>query len=117
MPKAPPDPVLSPYYGRWVALVRGKIVAQGETREQVFQSARLSRRKEQPEIRFMPSLPVNSPILDAVRALLPADVPVYLVGGAVRDAVLGRTTHDLDFATPQGLKLAKKVADGLPAAF
>ena len=117
MPKEPPDPVFSPYCGRWVALVRGKIVAQGETREQVFQSARLSRRKEQPEIRFMPSMPVNSPVLDVVRALLPADVPVYLVGGAVRDAVLGRVTHDLDFATSQGLKLAKKVADGLPAAF
>jgi poly(A) polymerase len=117
MPKEAPDPVLSPYCGRWVALVRGKIVAQGETREQVFQSARLSRRKEQPEIRFMPSMPVNSPVLEAVRALLPADLPVYLVGGAVRDAVLGRVTHDLDFATPKGLKLAKKVADGLPAAF
>lgn len=117
MPKESPEPALSPYCGRWVALVRGKIIAQGETREQVFQSARLSRRKEQPEIRFMSSMPVNSPILDAVRALLPTDVPVYLVGGAVRDAVLGRVTHDLDFATPQGLKLAKKVADGLPAAF
>jgi tRNA nucleotidyltransferase/poly(A) polymerase len=117
MPEKPPEPALSPYTGRWVALVRGKIVAQGETREQVFQSARLSRRKEQPEIRFMPSMPVNSLVLDAVRALLPADVPVYLVGGAVRDAVLGRVTHDLDFATPQGLKLAKKVADGLPGAF
>jgi putative nucleotidyltransferase with HDIG domain len=117
MSEKPPEPALSPYCGRWVALVRGKIVAQGETREQVFQSARFSRRKERPEIRFMPSMPVNSPVLDAVRALLPADVPVYLVGGAVRDAVIGRVTHDLDFATPQGLKLAKKVADGLPGAF
>src|SRR5512136_773200 len=117
MPQEPPEPVLSPYGGRWVALVRGKIVAQGETREQVFQAARLSRRKEKPEIRFMPSMPVSSPVLDAVRALIPADVPVFLVGGAVRDAVLGQVTHDLDFATPQGLKLAKKVANGLPAAF
>ena len=111
------DPLVSPYAGRWVALVRGKIVAQGESREQVFQAARFSRRKEQPEIRFMPTMPVQTPILEAVRALLPAEVPVYLVGGAVRDAVLGRPIHDLDFATPQGLKLAKQVADALPGAF
>jgi tRNA nucleotidyltransferase/poly(A) polymerase len=110
-----PDP--SPYAGRWVALVRGKIVAQGETREQAFQAARFSRRKEQLDLRFMPVMPVSSPLLDAVCALLPAEVPAYLVGGAVRDAVLGRVTHDLDFATPQGLKLAKKIANGLPAAF
>jgi len=117
MPEETREPAQSPYCGRWVALVRGKIVAQGETREQVFQAARLSRRKEQPEIRFMPAIPINSPVLEAMRALLPAQVPVYLVGGAVRDAVLGRATHDLDFATPQGLKLAKKVADGLTGAF
>lgn len=117
MPEDLLDPVSSPYAGRWVALVRGKIVAQGESREQAFQSAHLSRRKEQPEIRFMPSMPVNSSLLDRIRALLPADLPVYLVGGAVRDAVLGRVTHDLDFATQQGLKLARKVADGLPGAF
>jgi putative nucleotidyltransferase with HDIG domain len=117
MPQKPPESALSAYCGRWVALVRGKIIAQGETREQVYQTARLSRRKEQPEIRFMLSMPVKSSVLDAVRALLPADVPAFLVGGAVRDAVLGRGTHDLDFATPQGLKLAKKVADGLSGAF
>ncbi len=111
------NPEASAYAGRWVALVRGKIVAQGETREQAFQAAHLARRKEQPEIRFMSAMPVSSPLLDSVRVLLPEDVSVYLVGGAVRDAVLGRVTHDLDFATSQGLKLAKKVADTLPAAF
>jgi tRNA nucleotidyltransferase/poly(A) polymerase len=113
------SPEASAYAGRWVALVRGKIVAQGETREQVFQSARHSRSKEEAEIRFMPLMPVSSPLLDSVRALIPLDEPVYLVGGAVRDAVLGlgKHTHDLDFACSHGLKLAKKVADGLPAAF
>lgn len=109
------------YSGRWVALVRGKIVAQGETREQVFQFARRSRSKEETEIRFMPFikpfLPVSSPLIDSVRGLLSPDEPAYLVGGAVRDAVRGQATHDLDFACPQGLKLAKKVANGLAAAF
>ena len=28
-------------------------------------------------------------------------MPVYLVGGAVRDALLGRVSHDLDFVVPQ----------------
>jgi tRNA nucleotidyltransferase/poly(A) polymerase len=101
-----------------VALVRGKVVAQGATREEAFQAARSARRKDRLELRYMPEMPVKSPLLDAVRALLPADLPVYLVGGAVRDAVLGRPVHDLDFATPPGaLKLAKKLADKLSGAF
>ena len=112
-----PAPETSAYAGRWVALVRGKIVAQAETREQALQFARISRPKEQLEIRLMPTMPVNSPLLDAVRALLPATEPVFLVGGAVRDAVRGRSNHDLDFATPHGLKTARMVADGLSAAF
>ena len=111
------SPEAAAYAGRWVALVRGKIVAQGESREQAFQAARYSRSKEKAEIRYMPLMPVSSPLLDSVRALIPAGEPVYLVGGAVRDAVLGKNTHDLDFACPQGLKLAKKVADGIQAAF
>jgi tRNA nucleotidyltransferase/poly(A) polymerase len=113
----PDSPEAVAYAGRWVALVRGKIVAQGESREQVFQAARYSRSKEEAEIRYMPLMPVTSPLLDSIRALIPAGEPVYLVGGAVRDAVLHQVTHDLDFACPQGLKLAKKVADGLSAAY
>jgi tRNA nucleotidyltransferase/poly(A) polymerase len=106
------------YAGRWVALVRGKVVAQGATREEALLAARQARRKDRLEVRFMPEMPIKSKLMDAVRTLLPADLPVYLVGGAVRDAVLGRETHDLDFATPPGaLKLAKKLADKLPGAF
>lgn len=106
------------YAGRWVTLVRGKVVAQGATREEALLAARQARRKDRLEIKYMPETPVKSPLIDRVRALLPADLPVYLVGGAVRDAVLGRETHDLDFATPPGaLKLARKLADKLPGAF
>lgn len=105
------------YSGRWVALVRGKVVAQGNTREQVFQSARRSRSKENFEIRFMPVMPVSSPLLESIRAVIPASEPVYLVGGAVRDAVLGRVSRDLDFACLHGIKMAKIVADVLKAAF
>jgi putative nucleotidyltransferase with HDIG domain len=59
-----------------------------------------------------------SPLFDRVRAVLPGDTPLYLVGGAVRDALLGRPTHDLDFALPgNALKLAAQVADRLGAAY
>jgi putative nucleotidyltransferase with HDIG domain len=59
-----------------------------------------------------------SPLLDRVRAVLPGDTAVYLVGGAVRDALLERPTHDLDFALPgNALKIAAQVADRLGAAY
>ncbi|BAJ63446.1 CCA tRNA nucleotidyltransferase [Anaerolinea thermophila] len=46
------------------------------------------------------------------------DVPVYLVGGAVRDHLLGVESHDLDFclnASP--IPLARRVANALNAGF
>ena len=44
--------------------------------------------------------------------------PVYLVGGAVRDRILGRALHDLDFVTQGNTRqLARQVADHLGAAF
>jgi putative nucleotidyltransferase with HDIG domain len=49
---------------------------------------------------------------------LPPETPVYLVGGAVRDAMLGIPTHDLDFAVPaRAGQIARQVADGLSGAF
>jgi len=42
----------------------------------------------------------------------------YLVGGAVRDLLLKRPIHDLDFALPEGtIPAAKRVADQLGGAF
>ena len=47
--------------------------------------------------------------------------PVILVGGAVRDALLGKPVHDLDFAVQaEGrgtVRLARAVADELGGAF
>lgn len=68
-------------------------------------------------------MPIHSalifpPILDSVRGILPDDQPVYLVGGAVRDILLGRPGHDLDFAVERNaIKLARRVADNLHADF
>ena len=105
------------YAGRWIARVRGQIVAQGGTPDQARHAAQASRPKESPEIVYMPpTTPFTfSPLLDKVRAALP-DVEIYLVGGAVRDAMLGRLSLDLDLVAPSdGIKLARRVANTLGA--
>ncbi|RIK24228.1 MAG: hypothetical protein DCC54_13940 [Anaerolineae bacterium] len=107
----------SSYAGRWIAKVRGQIVAQGGTPEQAQRAAAASRPKETPEIVYMPphSPFTFSPLLDKVRAALP-DVELYLVGGATRDAMLGRVSLDLDLVAPSdGIKLARRVANSLGA--
>jgi tRNA nucleotidyltransferase/poly(A) polymerase len=115
--RQPDSQSASPYAGRWVALLRGKVIAQGNTPEEARRAAQTHRHKESPEIVFMPSFSF-SPILASVREALPSDQEIYLVGGAVRDAILGRTSHDLDFAVPaDGIKLARRVANNLKGAF
>ena len=107
----------SPYAGRWVARVRGKIIAQGGTPEQALQAAQISRYKEKPEIVYMPVPFSYSPLIDKVRDVLP-DQEMYLVGGAVRDMLLNRLSRDLDFAVPSnGISLARRVANALKADF
>lgn len=55
-------------------------------------------------------------LLKLVRSCVPENLPVYLVGGAVRDLLLGQTVNDLDFVLPSGsLELAKKVRRQLGA--
>lgn len=55
-------------------------------------------------------------LLAEVAPFLPE--PVYLVGGAVRDALLGRAVHDLDLALPHdSLETARRLADRLGGAF
>ena len=111
---------LSPYTGRWIALVRGKIIAQGSTADQAAHAARLIRPKETPEILFVPDSHsiFENPILQKILEALPPDQEIYLVGGAVRDFLLQRSTHDLDFVVPKdGIKIAKRVAKALHGAF
>jgi tRNA nucleotidyltransferase/poly(A) polymerase len=107
----------SPYAGRWVARLRGRIIAQGGTPEQALQAAKVSRHKEKPEIIYMPVPLSYSPLIDRVREALPGQ-EIYLVGGAVRDLLLNRTSHDLDFAVPaNGVMLARQAANALSADF
>lgn len=108
----------SPYAGRWVALVRGRVVAQGGTPEQALRALQSSRYKERPEIRFM-SVPFNlPPLLEKIVNVLPANTEIYLVGGAVRDLLTNRRSPDFDFAVPSnGISLARTVANALKADF
>lgn len=55
------------------------------------------------------------PVVEAIRAALTGkSAPVLLVGGAVRDALLRRPVHDLDFATPgDGRDVARRLANAL----
>jgi len=108
----------SPYAGRWVARLQGKVIAQGNTPEEARRAAQTHRHKESPEIVFMPSPLSFSPLITSVQEALPSDQEIYLVGGAVRDAILGRASHDLDFAVPAGgIKLARHIANNLKGAF
>ncbi|HSK88984.1 MAG TPA: hypothetical protein VK880_11525, partial [Anaerolineales bacterium] len=107
----------SPYAGRWVARLNGQIIAQGGTPEQALRAARSSRHKERIELVFMPIPFSYSPLIDRVRDALP-DQELYLVGGAVRDMLLKRSSPDLDFAVPSnGIALARRVANALHAGF
>lgn len=116
-------PDLTPYAGRWVALVAGHVAGVGFTPEEARRLARYNRPKERFWLQFVEELegePLRLPeLLTRLRPFLSQqEDPIYLVGGAVRDALLGRPGHDLDFAMPQqAIKLAFAVADflGVPA--
>jgi poly(A) polymerase len=107
----------SPYAGRWVARVRGRIIAQGGTPEQALHAAQKSRHKERPEIIYIPVPFSYSPLIDKVSDVL-SSLEIYLVGGAVRDILLNRSSQDLDFAMPSnGISIARRVANTLKADF
>lgn len=107
----------SPYAGRWVARLHGRIVAQGGTPEEALRAAQASRHKEKLEITYMPVPLSDSPLIHKVRETLPSQ-EIYLVGGAVRDMLLNRLSSDLDFAVPSnGISLARRVANALQADY
>jgi poly(A) polymerase len=55
---------------------------------------------------------------ERIVSLLPPDLSIYLVGGAIRDALINRPSYDLDFITQAGaLKIARKLADKLGGAY
>lgn len=108
-----------PYAGRWIARVGNRIIGHGGTPEQARSMAQRTRHKESPIIEFMPFAPPLpfSPLLETIRQHTSGQ-EIYLVGGAVRDALMGRISHDLDFIVPrQGLQIGRELAQRLKAAF
>lgn len=108
------------YAGRWVAMVGDQVISQGGTPEQARAAAQFSRSKEILQVLYVPTVhPLNFPpiLLKIIEAL--SDIhPVYLVGGAVRDALLGRKIHDYDFILPgNAVKISRQVSKRLGAAF
>ena len=112
-------PELSAYAGRWVALFGEQVTGVGETAAAAARMARHSRPKERFILRYVDDPDGEplalSPLLEQLRPLFQQQSqPVYLVGGAVRDALLGRVSHDLDFVVPEkAVRLAFQVADVL----
>jgi tRNA nucleotidyltransferase/poly(A) polymerase len=115
MPQEKPDS----YAGRWVARIHGRVIAQGGTPEQAKNAAQ-NRYKEMPEISFVPlPQPLKFPaVLEKIKPLIHKNAKIFLVGGAVRDALLGRETNDLDFTLAKdAIKTSRQLADRLHADF
>ncbi len=109
---------LRPYAGRWVALVRGQIAGVGLTAHEARAAAQAARPREVPGTVRVDERPLDlPPLIDEIRRCLPDASGLWLVGGAVRDALLNRRLHDFDFAVAgDGLAAARTVADRLQAA-
>jgi len=57
-------------------------------------------------------------LVDLIRSECLPNQELYIVGGALRDILLGRALHDLDFAMPDDpTSLARKIAHKLKAGF
>lgn len=110
---------LSTYAGRWVALVRGRIAGVGHSEDEARYAAKTAYPKHTPELRFVPrDVWQQHPVLKQMWQIIKdVDASALLVGGAVRDGLLARPLHDLDFvAVGQVLDLAKASARALSGA-
>lgn len=114
-----PEQDLSPYAGRWVAMAGDQVAGVGDTAVAAERLGRRNRLRERLAVVFVePSGGQPLKLPEQLRQLqsifLRHDQPVHLVGGAVRDVLLGRSIKDLDFVVPRGaIKIAFRVADSL----
>ncbi|MBE0408449.1 MAG: HD domain-containing protein [Anaerolineales bacterium] len=108
------------YTGRWVACIGNKVIGQGGTPQQALRAAKATRFKETPEISYVPTAQplVLHPIINKILDILPKGLECYLVGGAVRDSIIGAPVNDLDFVMPaESLEVARRTADFFGGAF
>lgn len=142
----PRVPDLSAYAGYWVACVRGRVAGVGRTRDEAYRSAKSARRREEPEVIYVPPRE-DGPLRatdEAIRRLGrlregDASAPyaasqaavarvaelmglwepdAFLVGGSVRDFLLGRAMRDVDLVVPRdALTIGRRLADALGGAF
>lgn len=121
-PKKPQHDLLSAGGGSWVALSSSGVIGKGLTAQDAVTAAKISRVKESVQVIYLPTdqtppleLP---PVFDRVRDAINDPSRVWLVGGAVRDAILHRPIHDLDFAVEgDSLAVARHVANKIGGAF
>ena len=108
------------FAGRWIAHLRGKIVGHGGTPKQALLAANANRYKEVSSVSFVPmKTPLAiQPVFQHFCDAFPPDIPIFLVGGAVRDLLLSRPVHDYDFVLPQNaLEISREIANRLGAAY
>ena len=132
--QTPSQPELPQYAGRWVALLGDRVIGVGETEDDAYQSAKGSRPREEPTALTyvggdsyadtVISVAAASRFTDDLlagqvrRILLDADLAAFLVGGGVRDCLIGRCSHDLDFVVlGDGIAAGRRVADQLNGSF
>ncbi|MCB0190533.1 MAG: CCA tRNA nucleotidyltransferase [Anaerolineae bacterium] len=121
------------YLDRWIAVVRERVIGVGLTREQAYRAAKNTRPKDKPLLLFVDEqgqltrppanidawLERHTLLTETIDILRHKQIEAYLVGGAVRDLLLGREdVIDFDFVVPgDGVTVARQVANALHAAF
>lgn len=110
----------SPFTGRWIARIGNKIICQGGSPDQVFKAAKSIRGKETIIISFIPLSQIMSfpPIFNKIQEILSHEQNIYLVGGAVRNALLNQVANDLDFTVSIDVeRIARSVSRELNTDF
>ncbi len=57
--RAPQAPDLTPYIGRWVAIVRGNVTGVGMSAREARLASKHQRPKEEPRVVFVPEMPTE----------------------------------------------------------
>jgi putative nucleotidyltransferase with HDIG domain len=110
---------LSQYAGYWVAVAEDQIAGVGNTAAAAARLGRRNRMREPLTVYYVDPAggePITLPPLlsKLYKVFAWQDQPVYLVGGVVRDVLLGRPIHDFDFVVEQrAIRLAFRVANSL----